>query len=142
MMTNAPAMCARRAAQPRGEETIMLMGLHHVQLAMPQGGEADARAFYGGVLRMAEAAKPGDLAEQGGCWFEAGSLRVYLGVETPFAPAQKAHPAFLVASISALRDRLAEAGIVYQDNTEMAGFDRVFLDDPFGNRLLLLARAD
>jgi len=120
----------------------MLMGLHHVQLAMPQGGEADARAFYGGVLRMAEATKPGDMAARGGCWFESGSLRVHLGVETPFAPAKKAHPAFLVASLAVVRDRLSEAGVAFTDDTEMPGFERVFLADPFGNRIELLARSD
>jgi len=120
----------------------MLMGLHHVQLAMPKGGEADARAFYGEVLRMAEMAKPGEMAARGGCWFEAGSVRVHLGVETPFAPAKKAHPAFLVASLSGARDRLGEAGLTWKDDSEMPGFDRVFIDDPFGNRIELLERRD
>jgi catechol 2,3-dioxygenase-like lactoylglutathione lyase family enzyme len=120
----------------------MLIGLHHVHLAMPKGGESDARAFYGGVLRMSELAKPGDAATRGGCWFEAGSVRVHLGVETPFAPAKKAHPAFLVASLGVLRDRLGEAGVAFTDDGEMPGYERVFLSDPFGNRIELLSRLD
>ncbi|WP_226780466.1 VOC family protein [Oceaniglobus trochenteri] len=120
----------------------MLMGLHHVQLAMPKGGEADARAFYGGVLRMAEQPKPEALAKRGGCWFESGSVRVHLGVETPFAPAVKAHPGFLVASLSVVRDRLDAAGVTYEADGDYPGFNRIYITDPFGNRIELLERAD
>lgn len=120
----------------------MLMGLHHVQLAMPKGGEADARAFYGGVLRMTEVGQPGTQAAGGCCQFESGSVRVHLEVETPFAPAKKAHPAFMVASLSGVREELAKAGVSFTDDHEMPGYGRVFLADPFGNRIELLARTD
>jgi catechol 2,3-dioxygenase-like lactoylglutathione lyase family enzyme len=46
--------------------------LHHVQLAMPRGAESAARAFYGGVLGLAEIVKPAALAARGGVWFRAG----------------------------------------------------------------------
>ncbi|WP_108482668.1 VOC family protein [Oceaniglobus ichthyenteri] len=120
----------------------MLMGLHHVQLAMPQDGEADARAFYSGVLRMYEEPKPPELAKKGGVWFQTGSVRVHLGVETPFAASKKAHPGFLVASLSMARDALDAAGVTFESNGDFPGFNRLYVSDPFGNRIELLERAD
>ena len=76
--------------------------IDHVQLAMPPGGEAAARAFYAGILGIPERAKPPHLARRGGCWFERGALKVHLGVEADFRPARKAHPAFIVRDLAAL----------------------------------------
>ena len=76
--------------------------LDHVQLAMPPGKEDEARAFYTGVLGIPETTKPPHLAKRGGAWFEAGALKVHLGVEANFRPAQKAHPAFEVQDLKAL----------------------------------------
>jgi catechol 2,3-dioxygenase-like lactoylglutathione lyase family enzyme len=70
--------------------------LDHVLLAMPAGREADARQFYRDILGIPEAKKPPELAARGGCWFEDGEVKVHLGVEKNFAPARKAHPAFIV----------------------------------------------
>jgi catechol 2,3-dioxygenase-like lactoylglutathione lyase family enzyme len=50
---------------------MLVRSLDHVQLAMPAGREAEARAFYAGVLGIPEAAKPANLAKRGGCWFDA-----------------------------------------------------------------------
>lgn len=69
--------------------------LDHVQVAIPQGGEGEARAFYGRLLEMTEVTKPAGLAALDGCWFVSGTAVIHLGVEDPFDPARKAHPAFL-----------------------------------------------
>ena len=81
---------------------MLLKSIHHIQLAMPEGGEERARAFYAGVLGLVEVEKPGNLKARGGCWFETGAVRVHLGVEPDFRPARKAHPAFLVDDVAAL----------------------------------------
>ena len=39
----------------------MIIGLDHVQLAMPKGSEAQARAFYQDLLCMPEVKKPDKL---------------------------------------------------------------------------------
>lgn len=109
--------------------------LDHVQLAMPAGGEADARAFYAGLLGFTEVPKPERLAGRGGCWFEAGEAKVHLGVDHDFRPARKAHPALLVRGLAALAERLREAGVATVD-----GEDGMYVDDPFGNRVELLER--
>ncbi|AMY69350.1 VOC family protein [Frigidibacter mobilis] len=115
-----------------------LLALHHVQLAMPAGGEAQARAFYGALLGLTEVPKPAPLQGRGGLWFERGSLRLHLGVEAPFTPARKAHPAFAVQGLAALADRLQEAGHPTRAEIDLPGMDRLYVDDPFGNRLELL----
>ena len=116
----------------------IIVGIEHVQLAMPAGREADAVAFYEGLLGIPQVAKPPHLAVRGGCWFELGDLKVHLGVEEPFRPAGKAHPAFLVDDVRELVTRLIDAGCVVRDDEALAGFDRVYVDDPFGNRIELM----
>jgi catechol 2,3-dioxygenase-like lactoylglutathione lyase family enzyme len=117
---------------------MTVSALHHVQLAMPAGGEAAARAFYGGLLGMSERAKPANLAPRGGCWFTSGTAEIHLGVETPFRPARKAHPALLVTDLKALRATLTEAGHGCTCDEPLPGFDRIYVDDPFGNRIEFL----
>ncbi len=115
-----------------------LLALHHVQLAMPEGGEAAARAFYGGLLDLPEVPKPAALQGRGGVWFERGNLRLHLGVEAPFVPARKAHPAFAVQGLAALASRLHKAGHPPRAEIDLPGMARLYVDDPFGNRLELL----
>ncbi|MFO0828471.1 MAG: DUF1272 domain-containing protein [Phycisphaerales bacterium] len=117
---------------------FVVHGLDHVQLAMPAGEEARARAFYAGVLGLTEVPKPANLAKRGGAWFEGGALRVHLGVEAEFRPARKAHPAFLVAGLSAMIEHLDRAGVAVVTDEPLEGYSRVYVADPFGNRIELL----
>lgn len=121
-----------------------LVGLHHVQVAAPAGCETAARAFYGGLLGLPELEKPPLLARRGGCWFALAGAELHVGVENPFAPARKAHPALLVASgaaLEALARTLSEAGIAVEwaDDAEIPGQRRFHVSDPWGNRLELVA---
>lgn len=114
----------------------MITGYDHVQLAVPAGSEPRLREFYGGLLGMAEVPKPAALAARGGVWFRSGDAVVHLGVEEPFVPARKAHPAFVVADLDALRSRLEAAGYgcVVAD-AEIPGSRRFHTHDVVGNRL-------
>lgn len=114
----------------------MITGYDHVQLAIPAGGEAEARAFYAGLLGMSELVKPPVLAARGGAWFASGTAVLHLGVEEPFRPARKAHPAFLVDDLGALERRLRSGGHqVTPSGGEIPGVQRLHTSDPFGNRL-------
>jgi catechol 2,3-dioxygenase-like lactoylglutathione lyase family enzyme len=113
----------------------MIRGYDHVQVAIPVGGEASARAFYAGLLGMAELEKPPALAARGGCWFASGTAILHLGVEEPFAPARKAHPAFVVDDLDALDATLTAAGHPTTPANEIPGVRRFHSADPFGNRL-------
>jgi catechol 2,3-dioxygenase-like lactoylglutathione lyase family enzyme len=121
---------------------MTVRSLDHNQLAMPPGREADARAFYEGILGIPEIAKPAQLAARGGCWFERGHLKVHLGVEQDFRPARKAHPAFVVAGIGELARKIEEAGYRVVDDGPAEGYKRVYADDPFGNRIELMEPLD
>ena len=115
-----------------------VVSLDHVQLAMPAGRETEARAFYTGLLGIPERIKPPNLAKRGGCWFESGALKIHLGVEQDFRPARKAHPAFVVEGVRDMAARIAAAGFRVVEDEKLAGYDRVFVDDPFGNRIELM----
>jgi GNAT superfamily N-acetyltransferase len=115
----------------------MIARLDHVQVAAPAGGEDAARAFYGELLGLPELPKPERLQARGGVWFAVGDQQLHIGIEEPFAPARKAHPALAVPRASDLRalaaDLEAAGRAVSWDGP------RFYVEDPFGNRLELLA---
>jgi catechol 2,3-dioxygenase-like lactoylglutathione lyase family enzyme len=112
--------------------------IDHVQLAMLAGEEDKARAFYSGVIGLPEVTKPPVLAARGGVWFGSGAVKVHLGVEAAFRPAGKAHPAFRVQNLAALADRFRAAGVAISPDTDLPGYSRFSVSDPFGNRLEFL----
>lgn len=116
----------------------MITGLDHVQLALPADGEGVARAFYGTLLGLAEVEKPEPLRARGGVWFAGPGFGLHLGVETPFKPAKKAHPAFRVEGLEALAKRLNEAGVEVVWDTALPDVKRFYVYDPCGNRLEFL----
>jgi catechol 2,3-dioxygenase-like lactoylglutathione lyase family enzyme len=118
---------------------VSVLGIDHVQLAAPPGREDEARAFYGELLGMPELPKPEPIRARGGCWFAAGSQELHVGVENPFAPARKAHPGLVASDLDAIRARFQAAGLQYEDDAKIEGVDRLFVHDPFGNRLELRA---
>lgn len=114
-------------------------GLDHVQLAAPRGCEEAARAFFGGLLGLAELEKPAPLRARGGVWFAlADGRQLHVGVAEPFAPAAKAHPAFRVDGYDELHARLVAAGAEVRDDEELPGVRRFYAADPWGNRLELV----
>ena len=122
---------------------MTVLRLHHVQLAMPAGGENAARSFYAGVLGLTEVDKPEHLRARGGCWFEIDQgTQLHLGVETPFRPATKAHPALVVADVEDMRSVLIAVGAPVVEDTQLAGFVRFDTADPFGNRLEIMERLE
>ena len=117
---------------------MRVLGVDHVQIAMPKGSEDRARGFYGEVLGMKEIPKPQALAGRGGCWFAAGAAQVHLGVEEDFRPAKKAHPALLVEGLDEVLAKCQAAGVSTKPDVQIDGRRRVHVFDPFGNRLELM----
>src|SRR5256885_3997517 len=109
---------------------MTVTGIDHVQVAAPAGCEAEARAFYGGLLGMEELPKPEPLRARGGCWFRAGAQELHVGVEEPFAAARKAHPGLVVDDLGMLRERLREAGVEWQGDDALPGGGPIYLTDP------------
>lgn len=116
------------------------VGIDHIQLAAPAECEAEARRFFGTLLGWQELEKPEPLRQRGGVWFLCGKHEVHIGVQPDFVPAIKAHPAFAVGNLSALRNHLQEHGlsIIEDDARSEQGIERFFVHDPFGNRLEFL----
>jgi catechol 2,3-dioxygenase-like lactoylglutathione lyase family enzyme len=121
-----------------------IVGIDHVQVAAPPGCEERARAFYGALLGLTEVERPAALAARGGCWFACGAQGLHVGVGEAFAPATKAHPALRVRdgqALAALVARLEAAGHATRGDVDLPGLERAFVDDPFGNRIELVAPA-
>ncbi|MFC9233655.1 VOC family protein [Streptomyces decoyicus] len=116
----------------------MITGLDHIQLAAPPGTEDALRAYYVDLLGMTEIPKPPALAARGGCWFEAGTARLHLGIEADFRPAKKAHPGIRVHDIDAFGARLTAAGATVTWDDQLPGHRRCYSVDPVGNRLEFL----
>ncbi|MFN0095738.1 MAG: VOC family protein [Dehalococcoidia bacterium] len=113
---------------------MAIIGIDHVQVAITPGGEAQARAFYGGLLGLPEVAKPPALAARGGCWFQAGLQQIHCGVEPAVAETRR-HPGLAVDDLDALAARLAAAGHPVTPDDGIPGVRRFHSVDPFGNRL-------
>ncbi len=120
----------------------LIVGIDHVQLAMPPGPEAEARAeeFFAGLLGLPRVPKPAALAARGGCWFELGTAKVHLGVEEDFRPARKAHPALVVSNLDSLCRQLDGAGYPTRRTEDVPGKPQWYVDDPFGNRIELIPK--
>jgi catechol 2,3-dioxygenase-like lactoylglutathione lyase family enzyme len=117
----------------------MITALDHVQVAMPAGGEREARHFYCDLLGLDELEKPAALAARGGAWFALPDGRqLHLGVEDPFRPSRKAHPAFVASSLDGLAERIEAGGLPVRWDEELAPRRRFYGEDPFGNRLRFL----
>jgi catechol 2,3-dioxygenase-like lactoylglutathione lyase family enzyme len=117
-----------------------IIGIDHVQLAMPAGQEEHARGFYRDVLGLPETPKPSGLAKRGGCWFETDRVKIHLGIDKNFHPATKAHPGLLVSDPQAIIERCRERGFAIIDDAPLEGYRRIFINDPFGNRLELMQK--
>lgn len=113
-------------------------GIDHVQLAAPKNTENEARKFFVDILGMVEIPKPSNLSKRGGVWFQVGTHQLHIGVQDDFTPAKKAHPAFHVNNLDALRKRLVEHGIKFKEDELLEGANRFYVDDPFGNRMEFL----
>jgi catechol 2,3-dioxygenase-like lactoylglutathione lyase family enzyme len=122
--------------------TVELVGIDHVQLSMPAGGEDRARRFYGGVLGLGEVEKPVELAGRGGCWFAGLGFAVHLGSEADFRPQAKAHPALLVLDLAVARQSLSADGVPIEEDDARLPVRRCYIRDPFGNRIELVDQRD
>lgn len=115
-----------------------MIALHHVQVCCPAGGEDTVRAFYVDGLGLTEVAKPAVLAARGGCWFHGDGYELHVGVEEPFRPATKGHPAFVVSAIDAVADQLRRCGFEVAWDDDFPGYRRFYTVDGHGNRVEVL----
>ena len=121
---------------------MLVRGLDHLQIAIPRGGEQQAREFYVALLGFVETRKPRALSARGGLWLVGPGLHLHLGVEDPFLPARKAHLALLVDDIGTARGVLRAGDVEMADDDADIGVARFYAHDPFGNRLEFVSVKD
>lgn len=132
----------RTSTRRRRRRTVEVVGLDHVQVAIPTGEEALARLFYEGVLGLQEVRKPRAVARRGGAWFVGPGVALHLWAETDFRPARRAHTALVVADLDRARRRLDAAGVPIEDDESGLAIRRCYVSDPFGNRIELVDARD
>lgn len=119
----------------------MIVALHHAQTTIPVGAEDAARAFYCGTLGLREIPKPPVLARRGGFWLDLGAAQVHVGVQDDVArAASRAHLAFEVRDLAAMRARMTAAGLPVVEGEPIPGLARFESRDPFGNRIEFVER--
>ncbi|MFE4077478.1 VOC family protein [Peribacillus sp. YIM B13477] len=117
---------------------FIFKAIDHIQLAAPKDSEDTARKFFKNIFGFDEVEKPEELKKRGGVWFEFGNYQIHIGIEEPFYPAKKAHPAFEIENIEELKKHLVTNGIDVIEDDKLPGAKRFYISDPFGNRMELL----
>jgi len=117
---------------------MTLLGIDHLQIEVPMGSEAAARAFYVDLLGLEEIPRPPAGAGRSFLWVRLGDQQIHFRCGTDFRPAALAHPGILVDGIDALAERLTAAGHAIT-RADAVGEGRFHLRDPFGNRLEFIA---
>ncbi|MCC6614667.1 MAG: VOC family protein [Anaerolineae bacterium] len=113
-----------------------ILQLHHAQITIPRGAEAQARAFYCDLLGLPEIEKPDSLKGRGGFWLSVGDQQVHIGVEDGVERSRtKAHLAYQVTDLETWQARLLTHGIEIGDSVPIPGYARFEFRDPFGNRV-------
>jgi catechol 2,3-dioxygenase-like lactoylglutathione lyase family enzyme len=124
-------------------DRVEIVGIDHVQVLMPTGGDRDARRFYGELLGLREVPKPPEVSPRGGCWFVGvGGTAIHVGVDQRFLPAGKAHPALIVVDLDATRRALVAGGARVVEDESGLPVRRCYTHDPFGNRIELVEAGD
>ncbi|MEH7254916.1 VOC family protein [Neobacillus niacini] len=117
----------------------MIIGLHHVQITIPKGTEAEGKKFYCGILGLPEIKKPESLKGRGGFWIKVGDRDVHIGTEDGFdRMSTKAHIAYEVEEIAYWKTRLSNENIKILDAVPIPNYDRFEFRDPFGNRVEMI----
>jgi len=117
------------------------IGLDHLQVCIPPGTEETARAFWSGIIGLEEVPQAPELNSVTGCWFRLGAVGLHIGVQDPFVPSQKAHPALRIsdrAALDVLVARLEAAGHPVEWAEVPVAEARCKVRDPFGNQVELV----
>ena len=128
--------------EPSPQPHPVILSLDHVQITIPRGAEEAGRAFYCGVLGLAEIERPASLRERGGFWVMAGQTPVHVGTEDGVDRSlTKGHVAYRVNDLSAWRERLQHHRVAFSEPAPVPGLLRLEFRDPFGNRVELVQPA-
>ena len=115
---------------------IPLVKLHHVSFATMD--LQASRAFFTGVLGLAEIERPGFTFP--GAWYALGDRQLHIienrdsGSGATARLSRNDHLALEVADVNAVRETLREHGVVYQEGgNRQLGMEQIFCQDPDGH---------
>ncbi|HEY1638385.1 MAG TPA: VOC family protein [Rhizomicrobium sp.] len=112
-----------------------MIGVDHVQIAVPSPLEGECLAFYREVLGLREISKPIELRSRGGAWFQIGALQLHIGVDQRPSPESRRHVCLLVTDLSTAKAEIVARGVSIEEDSKAEGLARFFIRDPAGNRL-------
>jgi catechol 2,3-dioxygenase-like lactoylglutathione lyase family enzyme len=118
---------------------IRIKRLDHIQICIPKGKEAEARAFYSTIIGFEEVPKTKELLASGGLWYTVAGIGFHIGTEDE-VNRSKRHPAFEVEDIAAARAHLEKNNVRIREDIPVPGQIRFSFFDPFGNRIELLQK--
>ena len=120
-----------------GKRPGVVRSLHHVQVFYPAGEEARARRFYGENLGLREIPRPASLADRAGIWYELGDAHIHLSADDDLALHPRRHFGVRVDDLDGAIGLLRQAGASFEETTPIPGWRRVYVFDPFGNKIEL-----
>lgn len=115
--------------------SLGILGIDHVQIAVPKALEDRCLAFYREVLRLPELEKPEHLKVRGGAWFQAGPTQMHIGIDPDASPKSKRHICFLVGDLAGAKAEILSRGVTIEEEGQAEGLRRFFVRDPAGNRI-------
>jgi catechol 2,3-dioxygenase-like lactoylglutathione lyase family enzyme len=122
---------------------MTLQAVHHIQITIPKGTEATAKAFYCDFLGLSEIEKPDSLKTRGGFWIQLGGQQIHVGTEDGVdRQATKAHIAYAVQDVWAWQEKIIAYGLKVADSIPIPGYNRFEFRDPFGNRVEFIEPAN
>jgi len=115
--------------------TLDILGIDHIQIAIPRALEDQSLKFYREIFAFPEIAKPTELQARGGAWFQVGTLQMHIGVDPDASPRSKRHICFLTGDLARARAFVVERGVAIEGEGVAEGLARFFIRDPAGNRI-------
>ena len=116
--------------------SLGIIGIDHVQIAVPKAVEQECLSFYRTVMALPEIEKPEKLKSRGGAWFQISpTTQMHIGIDPETSPKSKRHICFLVADLAAAKTAAQSRKIPIEDEGTAEGLIRFFIRDPGGNRI-------
>ena len=128
------AAYAQAQAQAQQAAAIGVQRIDHATIDVSDVERA--KAFYGGLLGLAEMPRPAGF-DFGGAWFRIGQVDLHLVQREKPETAGGRHVCFWVGDVRGLARRLEAAGfkIEWETRYVIPGIERFFVRDPDGNRV-------
>lgn len=116
------------------------LGLHHVLVGVPPDQKAAAQRYYEEVLGFVPITSPLESSGSGNLWwYSCGDAELHVSLVPDYRAHVRPHAAIRVRDLPALRERLRGHGIETRLDFSYSGCWRIYVVDPWDNRLEFIA---